>query len=122
PADLLEGFPGAAVSGGRAGVSRWVLSAVGLVADAGGDRVCHRCDPGSLPESIKSHEGKKMTTTPTVKRCVLAYSGGLDTSIIVPWLRNNYQCEVICFCANLGQGEDMTGIEEKALASGASKC
>lgn len=58
---------------------------------------------------------------PTVKKCVLAYSGGLDTSIIVPWLRNNYNCEVICFCANLGQTDELDGLEEKALASGASK-
>ncbi|MCB0097464.1 MAG: argininosuccinate synthase, partial [Caldilineaceae bacterium] len=53
---------------------------------------------------------------------MLAYSGGLDTSIIVPWLKNNYGCEVICFCANLGQEDELTGLEEKAVASGASKC
>jgi len=58
---------------------------------------------------------------PTVNKCVLAYSGGLDTSVIVPWLRNNYGCEVICFCANLGQEDELVGLEEKALASGASK-
>ena len=62
------------------------------------------------------------TTKPAVKKCVLAYSGGLDTSIIVPWLKNNYHCEVICFCANLGQDEELEGLEAKALASGASKC
>ena len=62
------------------------------------------------------------STKPQVKKCVLAYSGGLDTSIIVPWLKNNYKCEVICFCANLGQDEELAGLEEKALASGASKC
>jgi argininosuccinate synthase len=56
-----------------------------------------------------------------VKKVVLAYSGGLDTSVIVPWLRNNYHCEVICFCADLGQGEELTGLEEKAIKSGASK-
>ncbi|MFM7172932.1 MAG: argininosuccinate synthase domain-containing protein, partial [Caldilinea sp.] len=56
-----------------------------------------------------------------VKKCVLAYSGGLDTSIIVPWLKNTYKCEVICFCANLGQADELVGLEEKALASGASK-
>jgi len=59
--------------------------------------------------------------TSDVKKVVLAYSGGLDTSVIVPWLKNNYGCEVICFCADLGQGEEMEGLEEKALASGASK-
>ncbi len=56
------------------------------------------------------------------KKVVLAYSGGLDTSVIVPWLKNNYGCEVICMCANLGQAEEIDGLEEKALASGASKC
>ncbi|HEX3052288.1 MAG TPA: argininosuccinate synthase, partial [Aggregatilineaceae bacterium] len=56
-----------------------------------------------------------------VKKVVLAYSGGLDTSIIVPWLRNNYHCEVVCFCADLGQGEELDGLEEKALKTGASK-
>lgn len=58
---------------------------------------------------------------PVVKKCVVAYSGGLDTSIIVPWLINNYHCEVICFCANLGQADELEGLEAKALASGASK-
>jgi argininosuccinate synthase len=56
-----------------------------------------------------------------VKKVVLAYSGGLDTSIIVPWLKENYGCEVITFTADLGQGEELEGLEEKALASGASK-
>ncbi len=57
-----------------------------------------------------------------VKRVVLAYSGGLDTSVIVPWLKENYDCEVICFCADIGQGEELAGLEAKAIASGASKC
>jgi argininosuccinate synthase len=57
-----------------------------------------------------------------LKKVVLAYSGGLDTSVIVPWLRNNYPgVEVICFCADLGQEEELTGLEEKAKKSGASK-
>jgi argininosuccinate synthase len=56
-----------------------------------------------------------------IKKAVLAYSGGLDTSIIVPWLRENYGCEVVCFCADIGQGEELSGLEAKALASGASK-
>lgn len=62
------------------------------------------------------------TVKPTVKKVVLAYSGGLDTSVIVPWLKNNYNCEVICMCANLGQEDELDGLEEKAMASGASKC
>ena len=57
----------------------------------------------------------------SVSKVVLAYSGGLDTSCIVPWLVENYDCEVICFCANLGQEEELAGLEEKALRSGASK-
>ncbi len=57
----------------------------------------------------------------SVKKVVLAYSGGLDTSVIVPWLKENYGCEVICYTANLGQEEELGGLEEKALASGASK-
>ena len=56
-----------------------------------------------------------------VNKVVLAYSGGLDTSVIVPWLKHNYGCEVVCFCADLGQEEELEGLEEKALASGASK-
>jgi argininosuccinate synthase len=56
---------------------------------------------------------------PKVKRVVLAYSGGLDTSVIVPWLKENYACEVVCFTADVGQGEELDGLEEKALASGA---
>ncbi len=56
-----------------------------------------------------------------VKKVVLAYSGGLDTSIIIPWLVENYGCEVIAMTANIGQGEELEGLEEKALVSGASK-
>jgi len=59
---------------------------------------------------------------PKFKKVILAYSGGLDTSVIVPWLKNNYGCEVICVCANLGQEDELEGLEEKAIASGASKC
>jgi argininosuccinate synthase len=58
----------------------------------------------------------------TPKKVVLAYSGGLDTSIIVPWLKETYGCEVVAFTADVGQGPDeLAGLEEKALASGASK-
>jgi len=56
-----------------------------------------------------------------IKKAVLAYSGGLDTSVIIPWLRENYGCEVIAVTANIGQGDELGGLEEKALASGASK-
>lgn len=56
------------------------------------------------------------------KKVVLAYSGGLDTSVIVPWLKETYGCEVVTFTADVGQGPDeLVGLEEKALQSGASK-
>ena len=57
-----------------------------------------------------------------IKKIVLAYSGGLDTSIIIPWLKENYEgCEVIAVSGNVGQGTELEGLEEKALATGASK-
>jgi argininosuccinate synthase len=55
-------------------------------------------------------------------KIVLAYSGGLDTSIILRWLKENYQAEVIAFCADIGQEEGVDGLEQKALKTGASKC
>ncbi|MEA3351687.1 MAG: argininosuccinate synthase [Chloroflexota bacterium] len=57
----------------------------------------------------------------SIEKVVLAYSGGLDTSVIVPWLKENYGCEVVCFTADVGQAEELDGLEEKALASGASQ-
>ncbi len=57
-----------------------------------------------------------------IKKIALAYSGGLDTSIIIPWLKENYPgCEVIAVCADVGQGSETEGLEEKALKTGASK-
>jgi argininosuccinate synthase len=56
-----------------------------------------------------------------VEKIVLAYSGGLDTSAMLLWLKETYGGEVICYCADVGQGEELSGLEEKALASGASK-
>jgi argininosuccinate synthase len=57
-----------------------------------------------------------------VNKVVLAYSGGLDTSVIVPWLKNNYgNCDVICYTADVGQQEELEGLEDKALKSGAVK-
>jgi argininosuccinate synthase len=56
------------------------------------------------------------------KKIVLAYSGGLDTSVILTWLKETYEAEVIAFCADVGQGEELGGLEEKAKATGASKC
>ena len=59
-----------------------------------------------------------------VKKVVLAYSGGLDTSAIIPWLKETYDnCEIVAFCADVGQGEEeLVGLHEKAIASGASEC
>jgi argininosuccinate synthase len=62
-----------------------------------------------------------MSGKPQVTKAVLAYSGGLDTSIIIPWLKEHYGCEVVAFAADVGQNEELDGLEEKALASGASK-
>ena len=57
-----------------------------------------------------------------IKKVVLAYSGGLDTSIIIPWLKENYNnCEVIAVSGDVGQGTELDGLEEKAKATGASK-
>lgn len=69
-------------------------------------------------ESKRGIAGKKV-----IKKVVLAYSGGLDTSAIIPWLKENYGCEVVAFVADVGQGkEELAGIEEKAKLSGASAC
>ena len=58
-----------------------------------------------------------------IKKVVLAYSGGLDTSIIISWLKENYNnCEVIAVSGNVGQADELEGLEEKAIATGASKC
>ena len=56
-----------------------------------------------------------------IRKVVLAYSGGLDTSVILKWIQKTYNCEVITFTADLGQEEELDGLEEKALATGASK-
>ena len=56
-----------------------------------------------------------------IKKVVLAYSGGLDTSVAIQWIKETYGCEVIAFCADLGQGEDLEAVRKKALATGASK-
>ena len=57
----------------------------------------------------------------TIKKIVLAYSGGLDTSVIIKWLKEKYGCEIIAFAADLGQGQELDPVREKALATGASK-
>ncbi len=63
-----------------------------------------------------------MKSKQDIKKVVLAYSGGLDTSIIIPWLKENYNnCEVIAVSGNVGQGDELEGLEEKAIKTGASK-
>jgi len=57
-----------------------------------------------------------------IKKVVLAYSGGLDTSVILKWLKETYRCEVIAYSANIGQEEELDGLEAKAIKTGASKC
>ena len=59
---------------------------------------------------------------PPPMKIVLAYSGGLDTSVLLAWLEETYRAEVIAFCADVGQEEELDGLEEKALKTGASKC
>ena len=56
-----------------------------------------------------------------IRKAVLAYSGGLDTSIIIPWLRENYGCEVIAMVGDVGQGDDYEAVRAKAISTGASR-
>jgi argininosuccinate synthase len=56
-----------------------------------------------------------------MQKCVLAYSGGLDTSVMIKWIKDTYNCEIIAMCGNLGQAEELDGLEEKALKTGATK-
>ena len=72
-------------------------------------------------QNLKSKRGITMKKE-NIKKVVLAYSGGLDTSIIIPWLKENYNnCEVIAVSGNVGQADELDGLEEKALKTGASK-
>ena len=59
--------------------------------------------------------------TKKINKVVLAYSGGLDTSAMLLWLKETYGCEVVCYCADVGQAEELSGLDEKAKATGASK-
>jgi argininosuccinate synthase len=70
----------------------------------------------------KDYGGKKTMDKKNIKKVVLAYSGGLDTSIIIPWLKENYNnCEVIAVSGNVGQADELDGLEAKAIKTGASK-
>ena len=55
-------------------------------------------------------------------KIVVAYSGGLDTSVLLLWLKAKYNAEIIAYCADVGQGDELDGLEAKALSTGASKC
>ena len=80
-----------------------------------------RAGPASSKSSKEKGDMTLSGSSQQVKRVVLAYSGGLDTSIIIPWLRENYGCEVIAMVGDVGQGDDYKALRRKALASGASK-
>ena len=56
-----------------------------------------------------------------IKKIVLAYSGGLDTTALIPWLKETFDYDVVCCCVNCGQGNELDGLEERAKMSGASK-
>jgi argininosuccinate synthase len=60
-------------------------------------------------------------TEKKIRKIVLAYSGGLDTSVMLRWLKEKYQCEVVCYCADVGQGEELQGLEAKARETGAAR-
>ena len=60
-------------------------------------------------------------TEKKINKIVLAYSGGLDTSVMLRWIRERYGCEVVCYCADVGQGEELDGLDAKARETGASK-
>ena len=78
-----------------------------------------REDPNSRPRQDASDVRSKSASR--IRSVVLAYSGGLDTSIIIPWLRENYDCEVVAMVGDVGQGDDYDAVREKALRTGASK-
>jgi len=59
--------------------------------------------------------------TKKINKVVLAYSGGLDTSAMLLWPKETYDCEVVCYCADVVKGEEMTGLREKAIATGPTK-
>ncbi|KAH7528250.1 hypothetical protein FEM48_Zijuj05G0052600 [Ziziphus jujuba var. spinosa] len=94
-----------------------VISNNGSVARAHSKQVIRAV---AYKESEISETSKNKGLRGKLNKVVLAYSGGLDTSVIVPWLRENYGCEVVCFTADVGQGiKELDGLEQKAKASGA---
>ncbi|KAF3779638.1 Argininosuccinate synthase [Nymphaea thermarum] len=114
--------------------SKSVVYQVGAVSSSlHGNRIVHQ---RRIYNSVTGNQAIKMVASQNEKvestsggglrgklnKVVLAYSGGLDTSVIVPWLRENYGCDVVCFTADVGQGiQELDGLEAKAKASGASQ-
>jgi argininosuccinate synthase len=74
-----------------------------------------------MSDEVKKIKPKRGAAKAGVKKVVVAYNGGLDSSAIVPWLIENYGCEVVCFVADIGQREDFDAIRRRAIASGARK-
>jgi len=70
---------------------------------------------------MRNKEGRNTTLSQEINKIVLAYSGGLDTSVILHWLKETYQCPVVAYAADVGQGEELEGIKEKALSTGADE-
>eukprot|EP00899_Mesostigma_viride_P021509 jgi/Mesvir1/2935/Mv14000-RA.1 len=99
------------------------ISSKSCLGNAAAFRPRHAVQPArgaanSRAQTVAMADAKKGS----LKKVVLAYSGGLDTSIVVPWLKENYGCEVVCFTADLGQGTgELDGLEKKAKGSGASQ-
>jgi argininosuccinate synthase len=62
-----------------------------------------------------------MVVKQNIKKIVVAYSGGLDTSVIITWLKEEYGCDVVAFTADIGQGEELEPLRDKAIRTGASK-
>ncbi len=83
--------------------------------------LCGTCSSSNPKPNLKIYYAKENIHMKQYKKVVLAYSGGLDTSIIIPWLKENYGCEVIAVAGNVGQADELEGLEEKALKTGASK-
>ena len=74
-----------------------------------------------VDQQSTTQEGNFLMKSAKYNRVLLAYSGGLDTSIIIPWLKENYGCQVICCAADVGQGEELEPLHEKAKKTGAEK-
>jgi len=95
----------------------WALPQAGIEQH----RWCWRTNDRCLTALSSGNQTSNIEHQTSVK-IVLAYSGGLDTSVILRWLKENHDAEVIAFCADIGQEEELTGLEDKALRSGAAKC